>query len=246
MSNSTFCLIPRGRRLASFRFLESLSFKCIPIILSNSWILPFNEVIDWSDCVIQSDERLLLQIPEQLRQISKQKIFKMQSKCLEIYEKYFSSIESIVMTALNIIEERIHLFNSKTRFEWNLNSFSANYLFKQFSHELQSFPSFYNNINNGFTAILTINKPLIYSSINQLFQRLLNKSKYLKKTFILSTIPLNSIQNSSKIIEINTNSEEINEKRFSLFSNIKTEAIFQLDSETTLTSEEVFIINNYN
>jgi glucuronyl/N-acetylglucosaminyl transferase EXT1 len=150
MSNSTFCLIPRGRRLASFRFLESLSFKCIPIILSNSWILPFNEVIDWSDCVIQSDERLLLQIPEQLRQISKQKIFKMQSKCLEIYEKYFSSIESIVMTALNIIEERIHLFNSKTRFEWNLNSFSANYLFKQFSHELQSFPSFYNNINNGF------------------------------------------------------------------------------------------------
>lgn len=36
----------------------------------NSWVLPFSEVIDWSSAVIIADERILFQIPDQLRSIS--------------------------------------------------------------------------------------------------------------------------------------------------------------------------------
>lgn len=81
MRNSTFCLVPRGRRLGSYRFLEALSFGCIPIVMSNSWVLPFSERIHWPSAVIIADERFVFQIPDQIRSISK---FEIESMRLQL------------------------------------------------------------------------------------------------------------------------------------------------------------------
>ena len=62
LSNSTFCLVPRGRRLGSFRFLATLQAGCLPLILSNGRALPFDEVLDWSSASLSMDERQLMQV----------------------------------------------------------------------------------------------------------------------------------------------------------------------------------------
>ena len=45
-----------------YRFLEVLQAACIPVILSNDWVLPFSEVINWNEATVWTDERLLLQV----------------------------------------------------------------------------------------------------------------------------------------------------------------------------------------
>lgn len=107
MKDSKFCLTPRGRRLGSFRYLEAMSFGCIPVILSDGWVKPFDDIIDWSCAALQFDEDSLLQVTDMLRDISDDTIDRMKKNCMSLYQRYFSTIERIILTTLSIVEKRI-------------------------------------------------------------------------------------------------------------------------------------------
>ncbi|KAJ0182552.1 hypothetical protein K1T71_001921 [Dendrolimus kikuchii] len=107
LANSTFCLVARGRRLGSYRFLEALAAGCIPVLLSNGWRLPFDERIDWRRAVIWADERLLLQVPELVRSVPPERILALRQQTQVLWEQYFSSIEKIVFTTIEILLERV-------------------------------------------------------------------------------------------------------------------------------------------
>ena len=189
MSNSTFCLIPRGRRLGSYRFLEALGSGCIPVVLSNDWVKPFSSVIDWSSIVIDGDERQLLNLPEILRSISWRKIARMRSACLKIYDKYFSSIEKIILTTIKILEQRIQSQLSLNSFIWNLMSPGALWFSNEYSNRLNDYPFVKTNQlirpkrKEGFTAIIYINRPISSSIIFRLFKNL-SKSEFLAKVTV--------------------------------------------------------------
>lgn len=117
--NATFCLVPRGRRLGSFRFLEALQAGCIPVLLSNAWVLPFHSRIDWTQATIWADERLLLQVPETVRSIPADRILALRQQTQVLWEQYFGSIEKIVHTTLEIIRERLPDYPQRTGRVWN-------------------------------------------------------------------------------------------------------------------------------
>ena len=81
----------------------------------------YSEVIDWSQAVIDWDERLLLELKEHLVDISPDKIFQMRQQGAMLYNLYFSSIDQIIQSTFEIIRERIFPEEKRDSFIWNTN-----------------------------------------------------------------------------------------------------------------------------
>lgn len=211
LHNSTFCLTPRGRRADSFRFLESLQASCIPVILSNELMLPFSEVIDWKRAVVWADERLLFQIPTVVRSLSYSQILALRQQTQFLWDAYFSSLDKIVLTTLEVLRNRVHkrlTLPIHLPEIWN-NLPGALMLDPEFSQSLSDYPFFWSspaisqsrvvstgNLSAGAVLDLPDAPPLVkYTALiycygntsNSQLQALvknLGKSKYIKEIVI--------------------------------------------------------------
>lgn len=50
LQESSFCVVLRGARLGQAALSDVLQAGCVPVILADSYILPFSEVLDWKRC----------------------------------------------------------------------------------------------------------------------------------------------------------------------------------------------------
>ena len=175
MVNSTFCLVPRGRRLGSFRFLESLHATCVPVMMADSWVLPFEEVLNWSGASMTFDERDYIVSPLVLRHVSDQRIFEMRQQGVFFYHAYFSSLERIVLTTLEILRERLYPQFKKPSWVWNHGEGVSGALAARSTNFDLDYP-FYNGdheIGNAelFTAVIQAVAPQV-KSLTQVLKNL--------------------------------------------------------------------------
>jgi hypothetical protein len=73
-----------------------MSFGCIPIILSDNWVLPFHRLIDWSSCSLRPREDEVEGCVALLKRLSDAEILHRKRKVLEVYQRYFASLETIL------------------------------------------------------------------------------------------------------------------------------------------------------
>ncbi|XP_076865191.1 exostosin-1b [Brachyhypopomus gauderio] len=248
LHNSTFCLVPRGRRLGSFRFLEALQAACVPVMLSNGWELPFSEVIDWNTGAVIGDERLLLQIPSTVRSIHQDKILALRLQTQFLWEAYFSSVEKIVLTTLEIIQDRVLQHAGRSPLMWNLHP-GGLFTLPQYSTHLGDFPFYYAGLGikprPQFTAVIHAVTPLVSQS-QPILKLLLTvaKSPYCSQIIVLwncdkplpakhrwpvTSVPVIVIEGENKVMS----------SRFLLYESITTDAVFSLDEDTVLSTTEV-------
>ncbi|KAF8568940.1 hypothetical protein P879_02893 [Paragonimus westermani] len=191
MHNSTFCLVPRGRRLGSYRFLEALQASCIPVMLSNDWELPFSEVIDWRRALIWADERLLLTLPLTLRRIPDHQILQLRQQIAFLWNTYFQSVESIVFTTLEIIRDRI-LSRARSRTIWNAPPgglvLSQRYSVDECALPLTYLPDFCKpQLKTGFTLLIPIRQQLcsVYPERLARFSNTIFQAPLLRKAVVV-------------------------------------------------------------
>ncbi|XP_034747365.1 exostosin-1b [Etheostoma cragini] len=248
LHNSTFCLVPRGRRLGSFRFLEALQAACVPVMLSNGWELPFSEIIDWNTAAVIGDERLLLQIPTTVRSIHQDKILSLRQQTQFLWEAYFSSVEKIVLTTLEIIQDRVFEHGSRSSPMWNSHP-GGLFALPQYSGYLGDFPFYYATLGikpyPKFTAVIHAVSPLVSQS--QPILKLLvavAKSQYCAQIIVLwncdkplpakhrwpaTSVPVIVIEGENKVMSC----------RFLPYETIVTDAVLSLDEDTVLSTTEV-------
>lgn len=107
MKSSKYCICPKGYEVNSPRVVEAIFYECVPVIISDNFVPPFFEVLDWGAFSIILAEKdipnlknTLLSIPEekyremQLRVRKVQRHFLWHAKPVK-YDLFYMTLHSI-------------------------------------------------------------------------------------------------------------------------------------------------------
>lgn len=93
---------------AETALFNALKFNCIPVIVSQDWILPFNEFLDWKLFSIQLRIFELENVYEIIDNYSESDIETMKKQIKFVFKRYFSSMKSITLGVLMALEAKIY------------------------------------------------------------------------------------------------------------------------------------------
>lgn len=114
LRRSRFCLCPSGFEVASPRVVEAIYSECIPVLISDGYIPPLSDVLDWKTFSVQVDVKDIANIKTILMSISQRQYLRMHRRVKQVqrhfvmnsspkrFDFFHMMIHSIWLRRLNI------------------------------------------------------------------------------------------------------------------------------------------------
>uniref|UniRef100_A0A8D1KHG8 Exostosin glycosyltransferase 2 n=1 Tax=Sus scrofa TaxID=9823 RepID=A0A8D1KHG8_PIG len=119
LQEATFCVVLRGARLGQAVLSDVLRAGCVPVVIADSYVLPFSEVLDWKRASVVVPEEKMSDVYSILQSIPRRQMEEMQRQARWFWEAYFQSIKAIALATLQIINDRIYPYAAISYEEWN-------------------------------------------------------------------------------------------------------------------------------
>lgn len=88
MRKSKFCLCPSGSDMASARVVEAIYSGCVPVLISEHYVPPFSDVLNWKSFSVEVSVKDIPNLKEILKSISPRQYIRMQRRVKQI-RKHF-------------------------------------------------------------------------------------------------------------------------------------------------------------
>ncbi|KAG4906900.1 hypothetical protein AAZX31_20G058000 [Glycine max] len=114
MKKSKYCICPSGFEVASPRIVEAIYAQCVPVIISQQYVLPFSDVLNWDSFSVQILVSDVPKLKEILLGISEDKYMRLQEGVKQVqrhfvvnnppkrYDVFHMIIHSIWLRRLNV------------------------------------------------------------------------------------------------------------------------------------------------
>ncbi|KAI3743568.1 hypothetical protein L1987_61278 [Smallanthus sonchifolius] len=103
MKTSKFCICARGFAVHSPRVVESLFYNCVPVIISDNYVPPFFDVLNWESFAVFIPEKDIPNLRTVLLSISREKYVEMFERVKKVREHFFWHSEPVKYDLFHMI-----------------------------------------------------------------------------------------------------------------------------------------------
>nr|DAD23821.1 TPA_asm: hypothetical protein HUJ06_025284 [Nelumbo nucifera] len=114
MRRSNYCLCPSGYEVASPRVAEAIYAECVPVLISDHYVPPFSDVLNWKSFSVQVQVRDIPNLKSILMGTSEAQYIRMQARVKQVqkhfivndpptrFDAFHMTIHSIWLRRLNV------------------------------------------------------------------------------------------------------------------------------------------------
>ncbi|XP_028802100.1 probable glycosyltransferase At5g03795 isoform X2 [Neltuma alba] len=95
MKNSKYCICARGHEVNSPRVVEAIINECVPVVLSDNFVPPFFEVLNWESFAVIVTEKDIPNLRNILLSISEERYLEMYRRVKQVQEHFLWRAEPV-------------------------------------------------------------------------------------------------------------------------------------------------------